>query len=94
MREVRVTEARTRWSELLRAVEQGEAVAITRRGRTIARLVPAPHQEPTSLLEAPSPGTQTSRREAVARFRAWRRQWRPVQMSTEEILAAIREGRR
>ncbi len=39
MRTVAVVEARSRFSALLVAVEEGEEVAITRRGRVIARLV-------------------------------------------------------
>ncbi len=34
-------EARTRFSELLRAVERGETVTITRRGEPVARIVGA-----------------------------------------------------
>lgn len=77
-----MTVAKARWAELLRAVENGEQVAITRHGRAIARLVPPCRPEPTP------------RAEAVARFRAWRRRQRHIGMSIEEILAAIREGRR
>jgi prevent-host-death family protein len=40
MRHVQVTEAKAAFSGLLAAVEAGESVAITRRGRVIARLVP------------------------------------------------------
>lgn len=40
MREVTATEARTRWAELLRAVEHGEIVSIARHGRVVARMVP------------------------------------------------------
>ena len=42
MRHVQVTEAKAAFSGLLAAVEAGETVAITRRGRVIARLMPAP----------------------------------------------------
>ena len=38
MREVGVLEAKTRFSELLDAVEQGEEVTITRRGKAVATL--------------------------------------------------------
>jgi prevent-host-death family protein len=41
MKEVAVYEAKTRLSELLAEVEQGEQVTITRHGRPIARLVAA-----------------------------------------------------
>ena len=45
MREVQATEAKTRLAELLRVVERGETVAITRYGKTVAHLVPAPTQD-------------------------------------------------
>lgn len=41
MKEVAVYEAKTRLSELLVEVEQGEQVTITRRGLPVARLVAA-----------------------------------------------------
>ena len=82
MREVQATEAKARLAELLRAVEYGETVAITRHGRTIAHLVPARDRE------------RARRKEAVTRFRERRRRWRRVEMSTDEILAVRREGRR
>ena len=42
MREIQVTKAKTRLAELLRVVEHGETVAITRHGKPVAHLVPAP----------------------------------------------------
>ena len=82
MREIRVTEAKARPAELLRAVETGETVAITRRGKRVAHLVPAPGRE------------RDRRKEAVARFRERRRRWRRIDMSADEILAARHEGHR
>ena len=82
MREVRATAAKAHLAELLRAVEHGETVAITRHGKAIAHLTPARDQD------------GESRRSAVERFRARRRQWRHVDMTTEEIVASIHEGRR
>jgi prevent-host-death family protein len=41
MKEVAIYEAKTRLSELLAAVEQGEQITITRRGQPVARLVAA-----------------------------------------------------
>lgn len=38
MRTVPVADAKAHFSELLKAVEQGEEVVITRRGRAVARL--------------------------------------------------------
>ena len=82
MREIRATEAKARLAELLRAVENGETVAITRRGKPVAHLIPAPDRE------------RDRRKEAVARFRERRRRWRRIDMSTDEILAARHEGHR
>ena len=49
MRRVQVTEAKAKFSGLLAAVEAGETVAIMRRGRVIARLVP---DAPTPAADA------------------------------------------
>ena len=82
MREIQATEAKTRLAELLRAVEHGETVAITRHGKTVAHLVPAPAQD------------RSNRERAVERFRERRTRWKRVDFSTEEILAARHEGHR
>ena len=82
MREVRVTAAKAHLAELLQAVEHGETVAITRHGKAIAHLTPAQDQD------------RDSRRSAVERFRSHRGQWRRIAMTTQEIVAAIHEGRR
>lgn len=42
--DVSVAEAKNRLSELIRAVENGEPVVITRKGRPVAQLMPAPPQ--------------------------------------------------
>ena len=82
MRKSRATEAGAHLVELLRAVEHGETVAIPRHGKAIAHLTVAPDQD------------GESRRFAVERFRNHRRQWRRIDMTTEEIVASIHEGRR
>lgn len=82
MREVQATQAKARFAELLRTVEHGETVAITRHGRAVAHLTPARDED------------GARRKEAVDRFRRRRRQWRRIEMSTDEILAARREGHR
>ncbi len=82
MREVPTTEAKSRFAELLRIVEYGETVAITRHGKTVAHLTPALDQE------------RASQKEAVERFRTWRRQRPRTGMTLEEILAARHEGHR
>ncbi len=40
--DVSVAEAKNRLTQLLRSVEAGESITITRNGRPVARLVPAP----------------------------------------------------
>jgi prevent-host-death family protein len=42
VRTVGINELRANLSAILRRVEQGEMIEITRRGRVVARLVPAP----------------------------------------------------
>ncbi len=82
MREVQATEAKTHLAELLRVVERGEAIAITRHGKTVAHLVPAVVQD------------RANREKAVEQFRQRRAGWRRVAYSTDEILAARHEGHR
>ena len=48
MRKIQATEAKARLADLLRTVERGETIAITRHGKTIAHLVPAHVQESDS----------------------------------------------
>ena len=82
MREVQSTDAKARFAEILRNVEQGETIAITRHGKTVAHLVPARDRE------------QAERDAAVDRFLELRASWRPTGMTREEILAARHEGHR
>ena len=82
MREIQATEAKTRLAELLRNVEHGETIAITRHGKTIAHLTPAHAMD------------QAGREAAVDHFLQRRAGWRGAWMSSEEILAARHEGHR
>ena len=82
MLKVRSTEAKMNLAQLLRDVEHGETVAITRHGKTIAHLVPAQAQE------------QADREAAVDRFLERRAGWAPTGMSRDEIMAARHEGHR
>ena len=82
MREVQATEAKRRLAELLRAVEHGETVAITRHGKPVAHLVPARAED------------RANRERAIARFRERRAGWRPAALSAKEMLAARHEGHR
>ncbi|MDX5444715.1 MAG: type II toxin-antitoxin system prevent-host-death family antitoxin [Zoogloeaceae bacterium] len=51
MRTVPVYEAKTKFSELLAAVEHGEQVTITRRGRAVARIVAAVYVEESAQAQ-------------------------------------------
>ena len=82
MNTVQATEARARLAELLRIVERGETVAITRHGRTVAHMIPAQQAE------------RADHSQTVARFRRRRREWTPVDMSIEDILLARHQGHR
>ncbi|MDQ1474662.1 MAG: hypothetical protein QOJ99_6142 [Bryobacterales bacterium] len=48
--DVSVAEARNQLTKLLRAVEQGESVVITRNGKPVAQLAPPPAQRRTVML--------------------------------------------
>jgi prevent-host-death family protein len=52
MTSVGVRELRQRASELLRRVEQGEAIEITDRGRPVALLTPLPQGSPLERMRA------------------------------------------
>lgn len=73
-------EAKTRLPELLRAVELGETVTITRRGVPVARLVAVDRD----VADRPAA--------VITRMKAARARRQPV--SVEEILTARDEGRR
>ena len=57
------TEAKAKFSELLRAVESGESIVITRHGKKIAHLVPVADQE------------RVDRIAAIERINAMRKKW-------------------
>ena len=66
MREVGAFEAKTHLSELLAAVEAGEMITITRRGKPVAELRPVP----VSDLRAQREGNPCDRRTKAGRGRA------------------------
>jgi prevent-host-death family protein len=79
MRQVGAYEAKTRLAALLEDVGRGETIVITRRGKPVARLVPASSSEEEVA-------TFISRMKAARRSRG--------SMSLQEILAARDGGRR
>ena len=82
MREVSTTEARARLAELIGAVQRGESISITRRGREVAQLVPAGDRD------------RVFRKQAMDRFMEMRSAWKPTGMTREEVLASRHEGHR
>lgn len=83
MRQVQATEAKTRLAALLREVERGEAIEITRHGKAVAHLVPADARN------------RAERKKAVERLRQLRAGWGDhVPFSVEEILQARHRGHR
>ena len=82
MREVQATVAKARLAELLRDVERGESITITRNGKKVAALVPIEDDE------------REQRRQAVERFKEARSKWKPIDISVDEFMAWRHEGHR
>lgn len=78
MREIGSYDAKTHLPEILRDVERGEIYTVTRRGRPIARIIPAGSEAPEKV-------------QAVIDNIRERRKSLP-KMNTEEIITTIREG--
>ena len=83
MQTIQASEAKTHFLRILDDVERGNTVTVTRRGKTVARIVPVP------------PGDE-ERREQIGRAMASileiRKRTKPV--SIQEILTARDQGRR
>jgi prevent-host-death family protein len=77
-------EAKTKLSALLDRVERGEEVVITRRGKVVARLVPA--NDDQSRLDRQA--------RAIEELRAFGERHRGLGVTHEEIKEWINEGRR
>lgn len=82
METVAIFEAKSRLSEILAAVENGEEFTVTKRGEPIARIIPY-HQAPTDDAAAKS-------RALIARIRA-ARDAAPVEQF--DLREAIEDGR-
>jgi prevent-host-death family protein len=52
MREIQASDAKTHLLQILDEVERGESVTITRRGRPVARLVPASEEREEQIDQA------------------------------------------
>lgn len=83
MKTVPVYEAKTRFSELLVAVEHGEQVTITRRGRAIARIIAAVD------VEVPA---ETRRQQVASTFARLRELRKGISLGMD-VREAIEEGR-
>lgn len=82
MNTIQATEAKARFAELLRTVERGETVVITRHGHAVAHVIPAHEAEREDYSQA------------VARFCRRLQALEPTGMTIEEILQARHEGHR
>ena len=92
-REVSLSEAQERLPELLREIERGDTLAITRNGKQVARLAP-PEPNGTHLEGEETPEEALARRTAaVERFNRKAAKLPRVQVTVEEILEWIHEGR-
>ena len=80
MHDVAIFEAKNRLSELIHRVEAGEEIAITRRGKVVARLMPP----------APEAAGQRAR-EAITALRASRKGVSLGRLNSRDL---VREGRR
>jgi len=74
--------AKARFAELLRDVERGESIVITRNGKKVAVLVPIEDYE------------RERRRKAVDRFMEMRSEWKPTGITAEEYMSWRHEGHR
>ena len=82
MKTVQAAEAKAKFSALLSDVERGEAINITRHGKTVARLVP------------PVADSESDAGDAVDRLKAWRKTLPPTKLTIDDILSARDQGRR
>ena len=80
MHDIAIFEAKNRLSELIHRVEAGEEIAITRRGKVVARLMPP----------APEAAGQRAR-EAITALRASRKGVSLGRLNSRDL---VREGRR
>ncbi len=90
MKHIGIAEAQTQLSSLIREVEGGHEVVLTRDGRPVAKLV---HIDDTLATGLPNEQRIAKRRQAVARLRQIARGL-DIQATQEEIKSWIEEGRR
>jgi len=78
MREIQSSDVKARLPEYLDAVERGETIVVTRHGKAVAHLIPAPAADRARVQRA------------LERIAAIRRSAK--KMTVKEILAARHEG--
>ena len=89
MQEVTIAQAKAHLTQLVEQAEQGEAIAITRNGKTVAQLVRAEDVGRHAVPEF----AQETRSERLECFLKRRADWRGVKATPEEIRSWINEGR-
>jgi prevent-host-death family protein len=82
--EAGIYEGKTHFAKLIERAERGETTTITRRGKPVAVIAPAPKADKTALLEA------MAKLDALRRSRPAGR--KPITVA--EIIAAKKEGQR
>jgi prevent-host-death family protein len=90
LQSIPIHQAKTQLSELIRAVEQGEDVVLTRHGKPVARLV-------AERGDGPSPAERERlAAQALEELRAFRALWRPLEPGEQRLdWKALRdEGRK
>ena len=94
-REISLSEAQERLPELLREIERGDTLAITRNGKQVARLAP-PEPNGANLEGEETPEEALARRTAVVEEflrESERADWARGRVTLEEIREWINEGR-
>ena len=94
-REVSLSEAQERLPELLREIERGDTLAITRNGKQVARLAP-PEPNGANLEGEETPEEALARRTGVVEEflrESERADWARGRVTLEEIREWINEGR-
>lgn len=75
MKQIQASIAKAKLAELLDEVERGESIAITRHGKTIARLVPeqdARQEESRRAIEQIREARKSAPRATIEEILAWR----------------------
>jgi prevent-host-death family protein len=92
MQEVTIAEAKAHLTQLVEKAEHGEAIAITRNGKAVAHITPAPI---IGLEKGEATASDQKRHKtALEEFLRERATWPRTNITKEEILALRHEGHR